>query len=143
MEKVGKILFNLYIYPNLGKGMILNKWILSIHRYLCNLIIFHSTDMFFTKTKCYLVHAISQIWEAVKCQHNFFVMHLFFRSEEVDWKSTICNVAILSMNPIFSKLKSRPKYYGKDRLSNSVFLSPSLCTKRPILFGRGNSTNAV
>jgi len=33
------------------------------------------------------------------------------------------------------------EYYHKDRLNNSVFLSPSLCTKRSILLGRQNSTN--
>ena len=30
--------------------------------------------------------------------------------------------------------------YRKDKIKNSVFLSLSLCTKRSILFGRGNST---
>jgi len=34
-------------------------------------------------------------------------------------------------------------YYCKDRLKNSVFLSLSVCTKRSILFGQGNSTYAV
>ena len=34
-------------------------------------------------------------------------------------------------------------YYHKDRLNNSVSLSPSLYTKWSILFGQGNSTNAV
>jgi len=33
--------------------------------------------------------------------------------------------------------------YRKDRLKNSVFLSPSLCTKRSILSGQGNLTQAV
>jgi len=34
-------------------------------------------------------------------------------------------------------------YYRKDRFNNTVFLSLSLCKKRSILSGRGNSTNAV
>ena len=34
-------------------------------------------------------------------------------------------------------------YYRKDRFNNLVFLSPSLCTKRSLLSGRGNLTNAV
>jgi hypothetical protein len=34
-------------------------------------------------------------------------------------------------------------HYHKDRLNNLVFLSPSLCTKWAILFGRGKSTYAV
>jgi len=33
--------------------------------------------------------------------------------------------------------------YRKDRLNNLVFLSPSFCTKLSILFGQGNSTDAV
>ena len=35
------------------------------------------------------------------------------------------------------------EYYHKDRLNNEVFLSQSVCTKWAILFGQGNSTNAV
>jgi len=35
------------------------------------------------------------------------------------------------------------KFYRKDRLNNSVFLSLLLCTKQSILAGRGNLTNAV
>ncbi len=48
------------------------------------------------------------------------------------------------------KLQNEPRrnftglwFYRNDRLNNSLFLSPSLCTKRSILFGRGNSTQAV
>jgi hypothetical protein len=33
-----------------------------------------------------------------------------------------------------------PTCYRNDRLNNLLFLSPSLCTKRSILFGQGNST---
>ncbi len=36
-----------------------------------------------------------------------------------------------------------PHPYHKDRLNILVFLSPSLCTKRSILSGQGNSTNTV
>jgi len=49
-KKWAKKLFYLYYYPNLGNGIILNMWILSIRIY-------------FTK-KWHLIHAISQIWEA-------------------------------------------------------------------------------
>jgi hypothetical protein len=33
--------------------------------------------------------------------------------------------------------------YHKDRLNNSVSLSPSLCTKQSILFGQGNLTDTL
>ncbi len=33
--------------------------------------------------------------------------------------------------------------YCKERLNNSISLSPSLCTKWSILFGQGNLTNTV
>jgi hypothetical protein len=35
------------------------------------------------------------------------------------------------------------QYQQQHILYNSVFLSPSLCTKRSILSGRGNSTDAM
>ncbi len=43
----------------------------------------------------------------------------------------------------FSYLHLLNKCYLNDRLNNSLFLSPSLCTKRSILLGLGKLTQAV
>ncbi len=58
----------------------------------------------------------------------------------VTWGLLICNFASMWMRMPFSSFLW---YYRKDRLKILVFLSPTLCTKRYILFGQGNLTNAV
>jgi hypothetical protein len=52
--------------------------------------------------------------------------------------------AILIILVIFVTKRTNVKaQYRKDRLKFSVFLSLSLCKKWSILFGQGNSTQAV
>jgi len=61
----------------------------------------------------------------------FFVLH--------EYEPETQEILFIDLVPA---IKTIPKYRN-DRLYNSLFLSPSLCTKRSILFGRGNLTQAV
>jgi len=70
-----------------------------------------------SKTFAWAVRGRKKTWTFVRCPTKI--------------KSFLCRVATCCL------------YYHKDRLKNSVFLSPSVCTKRSILFGRRNSTDAV
>ena len=73
LEKVGKKLLNLFIFLNLGNGIIQNIGLLSIHRYLLSLFF---TPQISNIAKIVIWNMPFPRFERLSIQ--FFVMHLFF-----------------------------------------------------------------
>jgi len=80
---------------------------------------------------------VAEIVGRMECSSSYFTLLKMFESVLTSCLENILRGIYFTSPCVF------PFIYRKDRLNNSVFLSLSLCTKRSILFGRGNSTDAV
>ncbi len=98
---MGKKLFNLYFYPNLGNGIMLNMWILSIHIYLICL--------FFTASISILpkiLFGTCHFPDLRSCKYTFLLCAYFSRRRK-----------ILSEEFVTSPIFLKPVKYNKLKLT--------------------------